>query len=278
MVAPIYVLFAVFLIVPTIAGFYYALTDFSARRERTFVWFDNFGTIFQDRTFWIAMRNTVYIVVAVVPSSLVVSLAIAAVVTRRSATLRSFVRGSFYLPVTLSAVTLSLTWSYIFHPTVGVANYLLSLLGIEPVTWLGDARFALLSIIIILFTTHLGVPVVLYSAALGGVPETYYEAARLDGASSLQQFVHVSVPMIRPTTLYLLVTSTIGTFQVFVYVRLLTGGGPGNATQTLAYYLYERAFVYGDFGLASAVGVVLFAVVLLIAAAQLRLTRSDIEY
>lgn len=276
--APMYVLFIVFLIIPSVQAFYYALFDFKIGSDRIFVGLANFATLIKEGVFWTAVKNTFIIALVVVPTSIFAALIVSVVIIRRNQLVKSFVRAAFYLPIALSAVTLSLTWDYIYDPAVGLANYLLGLMGMEPVVWLGDASFALTSIMIILFTTHLGVPVVLFTAALGGIPETYYESARIDGASRFRQFVHITLPMIKPTMLYLVVTNTIGTFQVFVFIKLLTSGGPMNSTQTLAYLLYEKAFVFGEYGLASAVGVVLFLVVTLIAFVQYKYLSTDIEY
>jgi multiple sugar transport system permease protein len=277
-ILPMYLFFTVFLIVPTIQGIAWSFYDFSLGHQKVFVGWQNFARLFQENVFWIALRNTFYLVLGVVPLSLFISLIIAVVISKSNQYVKSFVRGAFYLPLVVSGVALSLTWKYIFDPAIGLANQLLGLLGIEPVIWLGDPKYSLLSIIIIIFTYSLGNPIILFLAAIGNIPETYYEAARIDGAGKLRQFFEVTLPMLKPTTLYLAVTGTVGVFQVFVIVKLLTSGGPNNSSQTMAYLLYEKAFVYGQYGVACVVGTVLFFLVTFIALLQYKFLSSDIEY
>jgi multiple sugar transport system permease protein len=275
---PIYLILFTFLIYPALQGIYLAFFDFRLGGIKQFVGLANFIKLVQEQVFWIALKNTVYLVLGVVPLSLAFSLVVSVIIFKSGQFIKSFVRGAFYLPLVVSGVTLSLTWKYIYDPVIGLANYLLGWFGFDRVIWLGDPNVALFSIIVIIFTYNLGKPIILYLAALGGIPETYYEAARLDGAGRIQQFFHITLPMLKPTTLYLVVTGTIGVFQVFVIIKLLTTGGPNNSTQTLAYLLYEKAFVFGQYGVACAVGTFLFLMVTAIAFIQYKFLSSDIEY
>jgi len=275
---PTYFFLIAFLIVPTIQGLYLSFFEFTTGVPAEFIGLQNFITLFRDPVFWIALKNTVIIVLVIVPSSLAVSLFISVIIYRRSQMLKSFVRASYYLPIIVSGVALSISWKYIYDPAIGLANYLLSIFGIDYIVWLGDTRYVLFSIIVILFTISLGTPIVLYLAALGAIPETYYEAARIDGADSVKQFLHVTLPLLKPTTLFLVVTGTIGAFQVFVFVKLLTSGGPNNSSQTLAYLLYEKAFLFGQFGMACAIASILCVICVGIAFAQYKLLSSDIVY
>jgi multiple sugar transport system permease protein len=277
-ILPMYAFLAVFLIIPAIQGLYMAFFDFKMGSEKHFVGFNNFMKLFGEQVFWTALKNTFYLVLGVVPLSLLLSLIISVVIINSGTFLKSFVRGAFYLPLVVSGVTLALTWKFIYDPVVGMANYYLGLLGFERIIWLGDPKYAMLAVMIVIFTYNLGKPIILYMAALGGIPETYYEAARIDGASKGRQFFHITLPMLKPTTLYLMVTGTIGVFQTFVIIKLLTTGGPNNATQTLAYLLYEKAFVFGQYGVACAVGTVLFLLVTSIALLQYKFLSTDIEY
>jgi len=275
---PMYLLLLVFLIVPAFQGLYMGFYKYNAHFEKSFVGVKNFLNILQDNIFWIAMKNTIILFLVVVPLSLIISLLISVIVYNKSQWLKAFIRGAFYLPIVVSGVTLTLTWAYIYNPVFGLANYLLSLLNLGPVVWLGDPRFALLSIIIIIFTFSLGSPIVLYLASLGSIPKSYYEAAEIDGASKVGQFFHITLPLLKPTTLFLLITGTIGAFQVFVVIQLLTSGGPNNATQTLLYLLYQRAFVYGKYGNAAVIGTFLLIFTSIIAILQYKFLVSDIEY
>ncbi|WP_165972345.1 carbohydrate ABC transporter permease [Paenibacillus piri] len=277
-IAPMYLFLIAFLIIPTIQGLYLSFYQFTADSAKRFVGLQNFIALFRDPVFWIALKNTAVLVIGVVPSSLLVSLIISVIIHRRSQILKSFVRGAFYLPLVVSSVALSISWKYIYDPAIGLGNYVLGLFGLDPVVWLGDARYVLPALMFIIFTFSLGKPIMLYLASLGAIPDTYYEAARIDGAGSISQFVHITLPMLKPTTLYLVVTGTIGAFQVFVFVKLLTSGGPNNSSQTLAYMLYEKAFIFGQFGIGCVIGTILCLICMGIAIVEYKFLSSDIEY
>jgi multiple sugar transport system permease protein len=277
-ILPMYTFLIAFLIIPTIQGLYLSFFNFTAGSTKQFVGFQNFSTLFSDRVFWTALKNTALLVVGVVPLSLLISLLISVAIHRRNQILKSFVRGAFYLPLVVSSVALSISWKYIYDPAIGLANYILGLFQLQRIVWLGDSRYVMLALIIIIFTFSLGKPIMLYLASLGAIPDTYYEAARIDGASSIRQFIHITLPMLKPTTLYLVVTGTIGAFQVFVFVKLLTSGGPNNSSQTLAYMLYEKAFIFGQFGIACVIGTILCMICMGIAIVEYKFLSSDIEY
>ncbi|MEK3912773.1 MULTISPECIES: carbohydrate ABC transporter permease [Paenibacillus] len=276
--APMYLLLTLFLIVPALQGLYYSVFDFTIGSPRVFVGFNNFTKLFHEEVFWIALKNTFILVLIIVPVSIFAALFISVSVYRGSQGVKTFVRGAFYLPLVVSSVSLTLVWGFIFNPVVGLANQILRTVGLSPVTWLGDPKYAFLAIIIVLFTFVLGKPVILYLASLGNIPDTFYEAAKIDGANALHQFWHVTLPLLKPTTLYLVITGTIQVFNVFVLIKIMTSGGPGNSTQTLAYLLYEKAFVFGQYGTASAVGAVLVFIVTIIAIIQYKFLSTDIEY
>lgn len=279
MVTPFFLLFFLFLVFPTMRSFYYSLFNISAIGfHMHFVGFENYKQVFGDHVFWIAMRNMLYMVVCIVPVSLFLSLFISVTVYRRSNFFKSLIRGAFYLPHVISGVTMILVWQFMFNPQVGVINYFLSMVGIPRITWLGDPHMALVAIIIVLITFQIGQPVVIYLASLGAIPDTFYEAALIDGANQRQQFIKITVPLLKPTTLYLLITGTIATFQVFTIVYLLTSGGPNNATQTLVNLLYSDAFLYHKMGPACVIGVVIFFLCTSIAYIQYRFLSEDIEY
>jgi multiple sugar transport system permease protein len=148
----------------------------------------------------------------------------------------------------------------------------------EPISWLGDTRTALLSIIVVLITTSVGQPIILYVASLGNIPKSYIEAAQMDRANSWQIFKNILWPMLMPTNLYIIVITTINTFQVFAIIQLLTSGGPMYSTSTVMYGVYEQAFMLGNFGIASAMGVILALVIGVISFIQFKYLGSDVEY
>lgn len=274
---PFLLLFLVFEIYPFLDAIYLSLFDYGVGRHE-WIGLDNYKYLLQDEVFRKAMLNTFLIVLGVVPISVIFSIVTANLVIHKSAQAASFFRASFYLPIVTSQVILSITWLWIYNPVTGVANYALSVFGIEPVMWLSDSNFALPALILVVITWCVGQPIILYLAALGNIPADYYEASSIDGATPIQQFWKITLPLLKPTTLYVLVTSTIGAFQTFVVVQLLTGGGPSYGTTTIMYLLYETAFKYGKLGLASAMGVVLAVIISVFSIIQFKFFKTDVEY
>lgn len=238
----------------------------------------NYAETFSNELFYIALRNTFVYSLIVVPLALTLALALAYLVHPLPPRAQTFFKAAFYLPGVVSSVVLALVWAWLYNADFGLLNYLLGVVGIEPVMWLGDRRIALFSVALITVASGLGVPLLLLLAAIGNISPDYYEAADLDGASRLQQFRFITLPLLKPTLLYLVVVMTIGSFQVFDSVYLLTDGGPSYATTTLVFMIYESAFRFYDFGLASAQAVVLFLLVLALAMAQFKWLSSDVEY
>jgi len=239
---------------------------------------DNYARLIDSDVFYIALRNTILYTLIVVPVAMLISLGLAYLVHPLGRRMQTFYKSAFYLPGVVSSVVLALVWSWMYSKENGLLNQLLGALYIEPVGWLADSGVALVSIALIAVTSGLGVPLLLLLAAMDAVPDDYYEAAEIDGAGPLRSFWHISVPLLKPTLLYLVVVMTIGSFQVFETVYLMTDGGPSYATTTLVYLIYESAFRYFDFGLASAQAVVLFLMVLVLAIVQFRLLSTDVEY
>lgn len=276
-IAPFLVVFLLFEIYPYIASFYLSLFDYGLGKKH-WIGLQNYIHLFSDSVFLKSLFNTFAFVIGAVPITVIFSLFVANAVIRRSAKVISFFRASFYLPIVASQVILSITWLWIYNPVNGVANYVLSLVGVEPVMWLSNPSYALSSLILVVITWSVGQPIILYLAAMGGIPKTYYEAASIDGANSWRKFWHITLPLLKPTTLYVVITSTIAAFQTFVVVQLLTAGGPNYGTSTILYLLYETAFMYGKLGLASAMGVILAAFISVIAILQFKFFKSDFEY
>jgi multiple sugar transport system permease protein len=179
--------------------------------------------------------------------------------------------------VVTGSVAVTVVWRWMYNNYYGIFNYIGTSLGLidENINWLGDARYALGCIIIILLTTSVGQPIVLYVSALGNVDQTLVEAAEVDGATRLQSFWHIKWPLIMPTTLYILVITTINSFQCFALIQLLTSGGPNHSTDTIMYYIYYSAFKLYRYGYGNAMGVVLAVIIALLSAAQFKLGNSN---
>ena len=250
---PALIFFVGFVIVPMFlclftSFFNYTMNDFS------FIGIKNYVEMFNDPVFRKALVNTVIIVVVAVPTVTVFSLWVAASIYNMNAFSRSFFRCVFYLPVVTGTVAVSVVWKWMFNKYTGLFNYVLNNTGIldENISWLGDERTALACIILILFTTSIGQPIVLYVAALGNVDPSLVEAAEVDGATKLQTFWKIKWPSIMPTTLYILIITTINSFQCYALIQLLTSGGPNHATDTIMYYIYYQAFKLNRYGYGNA--------------------------
>ncbi|MBQ6960174.1 MAG: sugar ABC transporter permease [Clostridia bacterium] len=251
--------------------FNYTMSDFS------FVGLANYQEMFGDAIFIRALINTIIIVVVSVPITCMFSLWVASIIYKMRQVNTSFFRCVFYLPVVTGSVAVTVVWKWIFNNYTGVLNYLAKNLGLiaKNVNWLGDPNTALWCIITILLTTSVGQPIVLYVSALANVDHSLVEAASVDGATSMQTFWRIKWPQIMPTTLYILVITTINSFQCFALIQLLTSGGPNNSTQTIMYYIYYEAFKLNRYGYGSAMGIILAIIIALFSAIQFRLAKTD---
>ena len=267
--------FVCFVVTPMAMGVVTSLTD-SHMGGGSFVGLKNYVELFQDPVFLKSMVNTVIIVVVSVPVVTVFSLWVGSAIYEMRASARSFFRCVFYLPVVTGSVAVVVVWRWMFHTYNGLFNHLLTGAGIldRGFSFLGDPRTALACVILILFTTSIGQPIVLYVAALGNVDSSMVEAAEVDGAPRMQLFWRIKWPAIMPTTLYVLVITTINSFQCFALIQLLTSGGPNYATSTVMYYLYETAFQQYQYGYADAMGVVLAIVIALFSALQFKVMNG----
>ena len=241
-----------------------------------FIWFDNYIELWQDPVFLKALVNTFIIVVVSVPFTCVFSLWVASAIYRMKEGLLSFFRIVFYLPVVTGSVAVTVVWKWMYNNYYGIFNYLLKGAGLidKNINWLGDPRFALGCIIVILLTTSVGQPIVLYVSALSNVDNSLVEAAEVDGATNMQVFWRIKWPQIMPTTLYILIITTINSFQCFALIQLLTSGGPNYATETVMYYIYYSAFKLYRFGYGNAMGVILAIFIGILSAIQFRLARE----
>lgn len=247
-------------------------------RNRTFIGMENFVELFRDPLFWLTIKNTLIFTGIIVPATIALSLAIALIVSRFGIPLQSFFRAAFYLPVVVAGVVSGLVWLWIFEPQFGLLNYLLSLIGIGKIYWFGQANSARLAIIIVMVSQQIGVPILLFLSALAAIPKEIYEASSIDGAGPWDKLWRVTLPLIVPTTLYVLVIHTIGRIQIFSMIYLLTEGGPAYSTTSIAYRVFQLGFLYFRFGEACAYGVVLLMITFVIAFFQFRYLGRKLEY
>ncbi len=251
--------------------FDYTMTSFD------FIGLKNYAELFQDAIFTKSLINTLVIVVVSVPTVCAFSLWAASVIYKLRDRFTSFFRCVFYLPVVTGSVAVTVVWKWMFNPYYGLLNYVLKSLNVigQNVNWLGNVDTALGCIILILFTTSIGQPIVLYVSALSNVDHSLIEASKVDGATNFQAFWRIKWPQIMPTTLYILVITTINSFQCFALIQLLTSGGPINSTSTIMYYIYYEAFKLNRYGYGSAMGVILAGIIALFSALQFRMAKSD---
>ena len=277
---PSLIFFVGFVIIPMFACIFMSLTDANMHSQSaaSFVGLKNFTALLSDKTFLEALRNTFVIVIVSVPTVCAFSLWVSSAIYKMNGKLLSAFRCIFYLPVVTGSVAVTVVWKWMYDNYTGILNAALKGLGIidKSINWLGDPKYALWCIILILFTTSVGQPIVLYVSALGNVDQSLIEAAQVDGATNFQVFWKIKWPQMMPTTLYILVITTINSFQCFALIQLLTQGGSG--TNTVMYYIYYTAFKLteqaGHFGYANAMGVILAIFIGLLSALQFKLAKE----
>ena len=274
---PSLVFFVGFVIYPMIQCVYTRLFDSTMGREDIFVGFQNYIDLAKDDVFWGALKNTFIIVVVSVPVTCIFSLWVSSVIYNMKGPACSAFRCIFYLPVVTGSVAVAVVWKWMFNNYYGIFNYIGKGVGVidKNINWLGDEKFALGCIILILLTTSVGQPIVLYVSALNNVDQSLVEAAQVDGANKIQCFWKIKWPQIMPTTLYVLVITTINSFQCFALIQLLTSGGPNHSTDTIMYYIYYSAFKLYKYGYGNAMGVVLAIIIAVLSAVQFKLAKAD---
>ena len=276
-VLPNILLLAVFVLGPVVFSFAMSFTKWDALTPGAFIGLQNYANLFTDEVFLTALRNTVLYSIGTVVPMLAVSLPIAMILDTRLRG-RTFFRVVVYLPVVISWVAGSVIWRLIFiHPN-GVLNNLLGYVGISPQLWTSDPQLALPAIMWLTFWKGLGFYAVIYLAGLQTIPSSLYEAAMIDGANKWQLFRQITLPLLQPTTLFALVIGIISSFEVFVPVYLMTGGGPGYASMVLVMAIYRSGFQLYQMGYASAIAVVLFLIVLTVSWLQFKFFGKEVQY
>ncbi|MBP1686405.1 MAG: sugar transporter permease [Deltaproteobacteria bacterium] len=279
--APAFAVIIVFFFVPVLAAVLLSLTDFdiyaiASRDNLRLIGFGNYLHLLRDPLFWVALRNTVYFVVIAGPLSIAASLAAAVLLSTPMVRFQTFFRTIFFLPVVTTLVAVAVVWRYIYHPRFGLLNYGLSLLGIGPIDWLGDPRWAMPAIILMAVWKNFGFNMVIFIAGLQNIPVRLYEAASIDGASPGRQFVHITLPMLAPTFVFVAVITMIGYFQLFAEPYVMTQGGPAHSTLSIVLLMYQEGFRWWNMGYAAAVAFVLFTIILGLSLITMRLrARND---
>jgi multiple sugar transport system permease protein len=222
----------------------------------------NYATLVSSPLFWLALRNTLYFVLVGGPLSLLAALGAALLVNAKLARFKGFFRTIYFAPFVTTLVAVAIVWRYLYHPTYGLLNYGLGALGIGPVDWLGDPRWAMPAIIVMAVWKNFGYNMLILIAGLQAIPDELYEAAVLDGAGAWRRFRHVTLPMLGPTLVFVGLVTMIGYFQVFAEPYVMTQGGPLRSTTTMVLLMYEEGFRWWRMGYAAAIAFVLFALIL----------------
>ncbi|WP_317956013.1 carbohydrate ABC transporter permease [Paenibacillus chitinolyticus] len=270
--------YALFTAYPVISAFIISFQKYRPLGS-TFIGFDNYTATFKDPLFWKSVVNTVVYTVLTVPVALFLSFAVAILILPLKKKLQTTFKAIYYLPAVASGVALSVVWLWIFDPMPsGILNKLISYIGISNQNWLGSSATAMFSLVLMAWLSSHGTSIIIYLAALLGIDESYYEAAELDGASFIKKLWYIVIPCLKPTTLFLLVTGVIGSFQVFQNAYLMTGGGPDNATTMVGLLVFNNAFKYFDFGKAAAQSLILAFIIAGISLVQFKFLGKEVEY
>jgi len=273
--APALAIVLLFFLIPAGASLFLSLTDFDIYalanvHNVRFVGLRNYSDLLGNALFWRALVNTLYYCAVGGPLTVVASLAIALLVNAKTARWKPLYRTIYFAPVVTTIVAVAIVWKYLYHPRFGLINRGIELLGFAPIDFLGDPHWAMPAIIFLGIWKNFGYTMIIFVAALQGIPEELYEAARIDGASALQQFRHITLPMLSPTFVFVGIITAIGYLQLFPEPYVMTGGGPVNATLSVVMLMYERGFKFWNMGYAAAVAFILFIFIALATLLQLK--------
>lgn len=261
---------------PLIFMFVLSLYSWDGFGNKSFVGFQNFVSTFQSSDFWTALTNTIYYTVLTVPAGIILAIIVAVVLNR--VRLRNAYRVFFFMPNITSSVAVGVIWVWLLNGKFGVINQLLLKLGIHAPDWLVNFNTVMPAISVVSIWWGLGFNMVLFLAGLQSISKTYYEAAEIDGASKVQQFIRITLPLLSPTTLFVTILSIIGSFQVFDQTYVMTAGGPAQASYTMVYHIYHLAFESFSFGQSASVAVCLFLMILVFTILQMVFSRKWVHY
>lgn len=273
LIAPSYIIYAVFILIPVIWTIVMSFTDYNLS-EAHFVGITNYTQLIKDPIFVKSIGNTLFFCLLAIVPGMVLGLVLALFLNQKLKG-KGFFRTLFYLPNIFSMVAVSMAWLYLYDTTAGILNKFLRDIGMQAVPWISSTSMAMISVAIMSIWNITGYNMILFLSGLQGIPEYLYEASSIDGANGWKKFWHVTLPMLRPTTFFVFVMACINSFQVFGQVLIVTNGGPMNATTTIAHQIYKNGFEYYKMGYASAQAVILMAIIFIITLINLRYGRGD---
>lgn len=261
----------VFVFVPMVYAFYVSLHEWNALSPKVFIGFENYQKLASDKDWWHSVYRTFQFTIIYVPLLVGLSLVLAVIMNNIRRKFEGLARTMFLLPFAITSVISAVIWMFLYDPRNGFINQFLDIFGIENQQFLGSTDQALISIIVVILWINLGYNMMIFLASIKEIPTDYYEAAQIDGATGWKAFRHITLPLLRPTTIFILIVTTIGSFQVFDQIMVMTKGGPANSTMVSVLYIYKQAFEFLNMGYASALAVVLFLIIFILSLGQLRM-------
>ena len=275
LVSPYLVFVAVFVLFPVIFSFILTFNKWNIIAPMKFIGVDNYIRLFHDRMFWISIINTLKFLLLHIPLQLAVALFLAVLLNQKLRAV-SFFRASFFMPVIVSGVVVTILWQQLLGYDFGIINRLVSAVGLSKIGWLVNPNVAIYSIAVMATWKNVGLYVILFLVGLQTVPTQYYEAAKLEGATKWQQFYHITLPMINPTVFMVVILSTIGGFSLFIEPYIMTGGGPLNKTLSAVLYIYKQAFQYYNMGYSATLGFCYAMMIMLVVVIQKRVIEKEV--
>ncbi len=277
--APAFITLLIFFFLPVLASFLMSLTDFDIYsiaqfRNARFIGLGNYLHLLKDPLFWKALFNTLYFVGVAGPLSIVVALLAALALNSQRLRFKSLFRLALFLPVITTLVAVAIVWRYLYHPRFGLINYLLQQIGLGPIDWLGDPHWAMPALILLAIWKNFGYLMMIFLAGLQAIPDYLYDAARIDGANWWRQQIHITLPQLAPTTIFVGIITAIGYFQLFAEPYVMTQGGPLNATLSIVLYLYQQGFRWWRMGYSASIAFVLFIMILTVAFIQNQIRKK----
>lgn len=273
--APALLCFVLFLLVPAIMALGISFTSYNVFTPMQFVGLKNYARAFQDSYFLISLKNILFYVVLYVPAVVILSYLLAVLLNSKVRGVKGF-RVIYYLPCLTSSVASAIVWKWLMNPGSGLLNSILNAFGLPSCPWLNDSKTAMVSIVIICVWSTLASNIMIYLAALQNIPQSVYESARLDGAGPVRQMVQITLPLVAPTTFFVITMALIGSFQVFDQIYVLTSGGPAHSTTVPMYMIYSNAFKESQMGYACAQAMILALMILAVTAIQQKFNKESL--
>lgn len=279
-IAPALILLFLFSLLPIVIALIISFTDMNLVgladwSKINFTGIENYIDIIKDPIFQKSIINTLFYVIIGVPLVIIISLGIALLINFGKSRIFKFFRAVFYMPSITNVVAVAVVWSYLFNPQIGLFNYILNSIGLPSVPWLTDPTVAKISLIILAVWRAIGLNMIIFLAALQGIPKTYYEAAQLDGANTIQQLFKITIPLLSFAIFFVSITTMIGWLQFFEEPFIMTNGGPLDSTTSVALFVYRNGFQYSQFGYAAAGSFILFIAIIIVTIIQLRMQKKN---